>query len=178
MPPIGMALNPGPRFGRGIAIGQRPQGQAVFSARVSMDQDGRATLYSSVPDTGVGFSTVARRVIAEDLGLSADDVSVSRETTDDFSFDTGAGAGTSVGAANASLGAAREVRRKLTGLAAEFYGWPEERITFKDGRVSVPGDSEGGATVGGPFRNWRPGRWRPWAVLLSGNRPPVKKNRT
>jgi CO/xanthine dehydrogenase Mo-binding subunit len=139
---------PGPRFGRGIAIGQRPQGQSVFTARVSMDRDGRATLYSSVPDTGVGFYTVARQVIAEDLGLSAEDVSVSRETTDDFSFDTGAGAGTSVGAANASLGAAREVRRKLTGLAAEFYGWPEERIVFKDGRVSVPGDSQGGATVG------------------------------
>ena len=139
---------PGPCFGRGIAIGQRPQGQAVFTARVSMDQGGGVTLYSSVPDTGVGFYTVARQVIAEDLGLAAEDVSVSRETTDGFSFDTGAGAGTSVGAANASLGAAREVRRKLTGLAAEFYGWPEERITFKDGRVSVPGDAEGGPTVG------------------------------
>jgi CO/xanthine dehydrogenase Mo-binding subunit len=117
-----------------------------------MDRDGQATLYSSVPDTGVGFYTVARQVIAEDLGLSAEDVSVSRETTDEFSFDTGAGAGTSVGAANASLGAAREVRRKLTGLAAEFYGWPEERITFKDGRVSVPGESEGGVTVGVTIR--------------------------
>ena len=139
---------PGPCFGRGIAIGQRPQGQAIFTARVSMDQDGGVTLYSSVPDTGVGFYTVARQVIAEDLGLSAEDVSVSRETTDGFSFDTGAGTGTSVGAANASLGAAREVRRKLTGLAAEFYGWPEERIVFKDGRVSVSGDSKGGVTVG------------------------------
>jgi carbon-monoxide dehydrogenase large subunit len=140
---------PGPRYGRGIAIGQRPQGQSVFTARVSMDRDGQATLYSSVPDTGVGFYTVARQVVAEDLGLSADDVSVSRETTDEFSFDSGAGAGTSVGAANASLGASREVRRKLTGLAAEFYGWPEERITFKDGRVSVPGDSGPGGSERG-----------------------------
>ena len=59
----------GPNFGRGIAFGQRPQGQAVFIARVGMDETGQATIYSSVPDTGVGFYTVARQVVAEDLGI-------------------------------------------------------------------------------------------------------------
>jgi len=49
-----------------------------------------------------------------------------------------------VGGTYAALGAAQEVRRKLTGLAAEFFGWPEERIIFKEGRVFVEGDPEKG----------------------------------
>jgi carbon-monoxide dehydrogenase large subunit len=138
----------GPNFGRGIALGQRPQGQAVFIARVGMDETGQATIYSSVPDTGVGFYTVARQVVAEDLGIRAEDVAVARVDTDQVPFDTGAGAGTSVGAAHAALGAAQEVRQTLTGLAAEFYGWPEERIVFRNSRVFVEGTPEADIPIG------------------------------
>ena len=138
----------GPYVGRGMALGQRPQGQAVFTAKVELDESGRATLYSTVPDTGVGFYTVARQVIAEDLGIPVEDVGISRIDTDRVPFDTGAGAGTSVGAAHAALGAAQEVRQKLTGLAAEFFGWPEERIVFRGRRVFVDGDDSRGVTTG------------------------------
>ena len=138
----------GPNVGRGLALGQRPQGQAVFNAKVRVDKDGRATVLSSVPDTGVGFYTVARQVVAEDLGIPVEHVSVSRLNTGQVEFDTGAGAGTSVGGANAALRAAQEVRQKLTGLAAEFYGWAEERIVFRQGRVMVEGDPENGVPIG------------------------------
>ena len=138
----------GPHVGRGMALGQRPQGRAVFNAKVNVAEDGRATVSSSVPDTGVGFHTVARQVVAEDLGLPVEDVSLMRLDTGQVDFDTGAGAGTSVGAAHAALGAAQEVRQKLTQLAAEFYGWAEERIVFRQGRVFVDGDPETGV----PFR--------------------------
>ncbi|MCH8280245.1 MAG: xanthine dehydrogenase family protein molybdopterin-binding subunit [Chloroflexi bacterium] len=137
----------GVHTGRGIALGQRPQGQAVFTVKVGMDENGRATIYTSVPDTGVGFYTVARQVVAEDLGLTAEDVAISRVDTDQVSFDSGAGAGTSVGAAQAALGAAQEVRQNLTGLAAEFYGWAEERIVFRQGRVYPQGDPEQGVPI-------------------------------
>jgi CO/xanthine dehydrogenase Mo-binding subunit len=53
---------PGPGFGRGIALGQRPQGRAVSIARVAVDEHGHATLSSSVPDTGVGFYSVGWQV--------------------------------------------------------------------------------------------------------------------
>ena len=32
-------------------------------------------------------------------------------------------------------------------MAAEFYGWPEERIIFREGRVLVDGDSESGVPL-------------------------------
>lgn len=134
-------------FGRGIALGQRPQGQAVFVGRVTIDESGRATVFSSVPDTGVGFYTVARQVVAEDLGIPVEDVGIMRIDTDQVPFEIGAGAGTSVGGAHAALGAAQEVRKKLTGLAAEFFGWPEERVVFKNGRVFVEGDPAQGTSI-------------------------------
>ncbi len=135
------------RIGRGMALGQRPQGTAVFNAKVNVDETGQATILSSVPDTGVGFYTVARQVVAEDLGMAVEDVRVTRLNTGQVDFDTGAGAGTSVGAAHAALGAAQEVRDKLTKLAAEFYGWAEERIVFRRGRVFVDGDPEQGVSL-------------------------------
>ena len=45
--------------------------------------------------------------------------------------------------------AAQGVRQQLTFLAAEFYGWPEERIVFRRGRVFVEGDPDQGAHPGG-----------------------------
>ena len=138
---------PKPNVGRGIALGQRPQGRAVFNAKVRVDENGRATVFSSVPDTGVGFHTVACQVVAEDLGIPVEDVSLVQVDTGKIDFDTGAGAGTSVGAAHAALGAAQEVRGKLTRLAAEFYGWGEERIVFKEGRVFVDGEPNTGVSI-------------------------------
>jgi CO/xanthine dehydrogenase Mo-binding subunit len=134
-------------FGRGIALGQRPQGRAISIARVAVDEHGRATLSSSVPDTGVGFYSVGRQVVAEDLGLPVEAVSMTRLDTDAVPFETGAGAGTSVGAAHAALGAAQDVRQQLTNLAAEFYIWPQERIVFRQGRVFVEGDPESGVSL-------------------------------
>ena len=104
------APKPGSYWGRGIALGQRPQGRAVSIARVTVDAQGRATLASSVPDTGVGFYSVGRQVVAEDLGLAVEEVGMTRLDTDAVPFETGAGAGTSVGAAHAALGAAQDVR--------------------------------------------------------------------
>jgi CO/xanthine dehydrogenase Mo-binding subunit len=137
---------PGQGFGRGIALGQRPQGRAVSIARVTVDAQGRATLSSSVPDTGVGFYSVGRQVVAEDLGLAVEAVGMTRLDTDAVPFETGAGAGTSVGAAHAALGAAQDVRQQLAHLAAEFYVWPQERIVFRHGRVFVEDAPESGVS--------------------------------
>ena len=145
------AAKPGPHYGRGIALGQRPAAGATSVAKVSMDEHARATLYSPVPDTGVGAHTVGRQVVAEDLGIPVGDVAVVHLDTDAVPFDTGAGASTSRVAGGASLGAAQDVRRKLSGWAAEFYGWPEERITFREGRVFPSFDTEGDPETGVPI---------------------------
>ena len=137
----------GPNFGRGIALGQRPAAGATSTAKVGIDEYARVTLYSPTPDTGVGPHTVGRQVIAEDLSIPVEDVGVVHLDTDALPFDTGAGAGTSRNWGHACLGAAQEARRKLTGLAAEFYGWPEESIVFRGSRVFVEGDPGRGVHI-------------------------------
>ena len=137
----------GPYFGRGIAIGQRPASGSTAAARLSLNEDAKATLYTPMPDTGVGAQTIGRQVVAEDLGIPAEDVGFTRMDTDSFHFDTGAGAAGSRVATRAAQGAAEEVRSKLTGLAAEFYGWPEERIVFQECRVFVEGDPDKGVPL-------------------------------
>ena len=137
----------GRHFGRGISLGQRPAAGATSVARVTVDEHARVTLHTAVPDTGVGTLTVGRQVVAEDLGVPMDQVSINRWDTDAVAFDTGAGAATTRIAGNAAWGAAKEARRVLTGLAAEFYGWPEERIVFGSGRVFVEGNPDEGVTI-------------------------------
>jgi len=51
------------------------------------------------------------------------------------------------GGANSALGAAQEARQKLTGFAAEFNGWAEERIVFRQSRVFADGDLERGVPI-------------------------------
>ena len=133
--------------GRGMSLGQRPQGQSVYSARVSMDQDAQVTFFTLVPETGTGAHTVGRQVVAEDLGVPVEDVMAVQMDTDGGPTDSGAGSGSSVGGTRAALAAAQGVRQKLTLMAAEFYGWPEERIIFRGGRVLVDGNSESGVPL-------------------------------
>ena len=72
-----------------------------------------------------------------DLGIPVEDVTAVQRDTDGGPTDAGAGSGSSVGGTHAALGAAQGVRQQLTFLAAECYGWPEERIVFRRGRVFV-----------------------------------------
>ena len=137
----------GPYFGRGMSLGQRPQGRSVYTVKVTMDENAQATLNLLVPETGTGSHTVGRQVVAEDLGIPVEDVSAIQMDTDGGPYDAGAGSGSSVGGTHSALGAAQGVRQKLTFFAAEFYGWPEERIIFREGRVFVEGDSAKGVPI-------------------------------
>ena len=137
----------GPYVGRGMSLGQRPQGQSVYSARVTMDENAHVTYYTLVPETGTGIHTVGRQVVAEDLGVPIQDVSAVQMNTDGAHDDSGSGSGSSVGGTHAALGAAQGVRRELTLMAAEFYGWSEERIIFQGGRVFVEGDPQQGVPI-------------------------------
>jgi carbon-monoxide dehydrogenase large subunit len=137
----------GPYVGRGMSLGQRPQGQSVYSAKASIDADAKGSIYLLVPETGTGAHTVGRQMMAEDLGIPVEDVRAIQMDTDGGPTDAGSGSGSSVGMTHAALGAAQGVRQKLTFMAAEFYGWDEERIVFRQGRVFVEGDPDQGVPI-------------------------------
>ena len=124
-----------PNSGRGIAIAQRSPGLGESTARIEMDSKARVTLYTPVLDTGAGAHTLFRQVVAEELSIPIEDVSLTVVDTDGVPFDTGVGASrVSYSAGQATLGAAQQAKRRLATLAAKLFGWAEEQVNFKGGR--------------------------------------------
>ena len=124
-----------PFTGRGMAISDLPQGTGRSTARVEMNEQGKAALLMALWDTGTGAHTILRQVVAEELSISVEDVRIVVQDTDAVPFDSGSGGSrVTYTAGQAALGAAREVRNKLTAMAAELYGCPEDRIRLQSGQ--------------------------------------------
>ncbi len=130
---------PGKKVGRGMAISERHVGSGISTARVTVEPDGSVILNTPLLDTGSGFYTVLRQIVAEELGVRYDHVQLVPWSTDDATYDTGAGGSrvTHVGG-QAVYGASQEVRRKLVTLAADLFDWPEDRITFGSHQLHAP----------------------------------------
>ncbi len=131
---------PGKRVGRGLALYERHIGAGISTAKVSVAMDGSVTLFTALRDTGSGFYTVLRQMVGQELGVPYYSIRLQTWTTDDTSFDTGAGGSrvTHVGG-QATYGAVREVCQTLRELAATRYGVAPENITFNAQQVHMPG---------------------------------------
>ena len=129
---------PGMFPGRGLAITDLSQGVGRFAAKVSLDSSGHPTLHMAFWDTGTGSHTVLRQMVAQELSVPVEEVSIDLLDTSEMPFSSGSG-GTRVTytAGQAVVGAARELRRKLISEAAPLMDSPEEDVTLQSGRVVV-----------------------------------------
>ena len=131
-----------PHWGRGMAISEQPSGTGQSAASVSLDGAGKATLQMSLWDTGTGAHTILRQVVAEELTIPVDDVTMEVEDTDAVPFDSGSGGSrVTYTAGQAALGAARELRSKLIEIAAELFECPADGIRLENGRFYMDDDS-------------------------------------
>jgi CO/xanthine dehydrogenase Mo-binding subunit len=112
------------RFGRGIAVYDRPTHPAApTSIRLRLLPDG--TLEAQIPqmETGTGSHTIIRRVVAEGVGVERDRVSVRYVDTAGLPFDSGVGGSrVTVAASEAAHQAALEFRGLLVARAAQALG--------------------------------------------------------
>ena len=133
------------RIGRGLAASFTPYGRMCWthdsaSAWVGMELDGTAVVRCAAPDVGGGQTASLCSIVAEVLGLPADQVvAVGR----DSHFTPRAGTTTATRqlfmSGNAVLKAAREVRRHLVDQAAEMLEAAAEDIELADGQAFVRG---------------------------------------
>ena len=134
--------------GRGLAISDQPPGSGQSAAAVTMDGNGQATLLMSLWDTGTGAHTVLRQIVAETLTIPVEDVGVVIQDTDAVAFESGPGGSrVTYTSGQSALGAAQELREKLTILAAEYTGSTADTLTLQNGRF-VTGDGSGHAGAG------------------------------
>jgi CO/xanthine dehydrogenase Mo-binding subunit len=130
--------------GRGMACMWYPIGFTVAanpsSAVVKLDEDGTATLLTGTVETGQGSLTILAQIVAQELGISTDDVNVVSADTDATPMDTGAIASrTTYVTGNAARLAAEKVKMMLFDVAAPMLGVKPNQLEARDHKIVVKG---------------------------------------
>jgi CO/xanthine dehydrogenase Mo-binding subunit len=122
--------------GRGIAIGDRGAGMGQATLEVTLNPDGSCVLGSALFDQGTGSITSSAQVVAEELNVDPDKISVVVRDTDFTAFANGlAGSVQSRLSTVVAHEAAEEAKKNLTAFAAQHLGWPEDRTNFRAGEL-------------------------------------------
>ena len=117
-------------------------------ARVEVDGSGRVVVYSGVAAVGQGIETTLAQVVAEELSVAAEDVTVVHGDSARVPF--GIGGFASRGAAvalPAALEAARKVRDKIFQVAASLLEAHAGDLVLESGAVHVRGLPERAVTL-------------------------------
>src|SRR5437667_793482 len=116
-----------------------PKSGAVDSATIKVDPLGRVTAILGTTPQGQGHQTIVAQIVADELGLTPDDVTVVDEM-DTFTRVWSISSGTyssrfgSVGTSAVAL-AVRKLRAKLVDYAAHLMERPVADVEFRDGAV-------------------------------------------
>lgn len=136
------------RYLYGCACSVSPHGSSLFGimpdtcgTTIRMNGDGSFTLLTGVSDMGNGSNTTQMLVVAEELGIPLDHISLVKTDTETTLFDVGAFAsrGTYVGAGSA-LACAKLVAQRVREEAAEILGASPEQIELLDNGAQVRGE--------------------------------------
>ncbi len=110
------------------------------SATVRIEPTGKVNVLTGSSPHGQGQETTFAQVVAEELGISPDDVNVIHGDTQvvPYGIGTFGSRATAVGG-TAVFNAVQRLKKKMAQLAAHLLGVPVEKVEFSDGRFSVRG---------------------------------------
>ena len=108
--------------------------QASAACEVRLDRDGSVELRSSVQDIGSGIRTLLAQVVAEELGLRPEDISVRIGNTDFPPGPSSGGSKTAGSITPAARKAAYQVRQTLFAAAASALGAQPADLAARQGR--------------------------------------------
>ncbi|GAB6174424.1 molybdopterin-dependent oxidoreductase [Paradesulfitobacterium aromaticivorans] len=114
----------------------------VSSAFIEIHEDGSATVLTGAIDVGQGSSSVYAQIVAEELGIQPEDITVVTGDTD-VAPDSGTTAATrqTYNTGNAVLRAVRQAKSKLLDYAARAFSCTTPQgIELRDGYIGVKGD--------------------------------------
>ncbi|MBW1764382.1 MAG: xanthine dehydrogenase family protein molybdopterin-binding subunit, partial [Deltaproteobacteria bacterium] len=137
-------VNGSKRKGIGIAIGMHHSlSRTPDAATVKMNHDGTAIVLSSDPEIGQGISSAMRQVVAEVLGLGAEDVNVFLADTKAAPFGHGIfGSRGTIAATGSAYYAALDVKKQLFDIAAKKLEASPEDLVAMDRKISVKGSPQ------------------------------------
>lgn len=128
--------------GQGTSIarsrGQSSRWPGYDGAVVRMEPDGNVIAYGSFASQGQGHQTVFSQIIADQLGIPIESVTVSAGDTTTMPFGTGAGASRgAVAGGGAFKRAGGTVAAKLRRIAASILNCEPDDVVLKDGKAGT-----------------------------------------
>ncbi|HZP27092.1 MAG TPA: xanthine dehydrogenase family protein molybdopterin-binding subunit [Dehalococcoidia bacterium] len=132
-----------PGYGVGMSYIMHQTGVFPSSADVEVTEDGTVTVRSGAVDLGTGSKTSLAQIVAEDLGLPMEDVTVIMADTDTTPFDiltAGSRVGRMVSAAVAN--ATKDVKQQLLERAAHKLESVPDALDMSDGRIFLKDSPE------------------------------------
>lgn len=115
---------------------------------LKVNGDGRITLITGESDVGQGSNTVLCQIVANELGIPVDHVTVNNPDTDVAPYCFGAIASrVTIVAGNAAMKAAREAREKLLSVVAEKFEVAAADLVMENGMIHVVGIPAHGVSI-------------------------------
>lgn len=130
-----------PNVGRGLSVCMKDAGGTykVAGATVKMSSDGSAVLLTGTVDMGQGSQTALSQVVAEELAIGLDRVSVAQLDTDVTPFDVSTSASSSMTVMGlATQRASQDIKKQLLRAAAKVLGERAEHLRLEAGAVHGP----------------------------------------
>lgn len=131
-----------PNRAKGISCCMKDAGGTykVAGATVKMSSDGSVVLLTGSVEIGQGPRTALSQVVAEELALNLDQITVAQLDTDVTPYDISTSASSStVVMGTAVQRAAQDAKRQLLQCAAKILGKKTASLTLKDGKVCAKG---------------------------------------
>jgi len=127
----------------GVAVGWWPSMPAPSGAYVQVNGDGSATIVSGAQENGSGAVMAMPKLVARELGMRPEEVSIVYQDTDLAPWDMGScGSQTTFNSGRAVLAAAAEVREHLLDAAAEQLEADREDLELAEGAARVKGSPD------------------------------------
>jgi carbon-monoxide dehydrogenase large subunit len=118
------------------------------SAELRVHPTGKAILKLGVKSQGQGHETTFAQIVAEELGIPAEDIAVREGDTDNTPYGLGTYASRSTPVAGAATAViSRKLREKARKIAAHLLETSEDDLEWETGRFSVRGAPERGVTI-------------------------------
>lgn len=143
------ARKQGRYLGLGIASYVEPTAASSFVpmatevANLRIEPTGKVTAFMGAHSQGQGTATTMAQVIAEQLGVRFEDVTIYEDDSAGRGFGAGSGGSRqAVSGGGAAIGAAEKLLAKVREIAAHLLNASPESIRIADGRVLVDGADE------------------------------------
>ncbi len=129
-----------PNRGRGIAVGIKPGATAGLSQSiVRLLFDGSALAYSGTSDMGQGARTLWKQILADELGVDLEKITIISGDTDAVPFDLQTSASRStVFMGGAVLKACEDIRNRVRDLYAEVIDVDPDALKHGPGEIVTP----------------------------------------